>query len=269
MAFPATYNISYYAGDTYQFVIKPKNSNGSSFSMPSTIYTPKFYISQARGANALTITNKALTSNVATLTTSAAHGYSVNTIITVSGVDSTFNGAYRITAIPSTTTFSYVKQASDVVSVGSSGSVTNTIEASASITSSTYSIVTKYLNNNVVTITTSSPHNFIVGDTVSVSGVDATFNGNYTITAITSTTFSYAKTASNVASTSVSPAGTAVSLSVAATNAITCTINPVIGKLLSGGSSYFYDISISRDSGATVYTLLTGTISVTSDITAV
>jgi hypothetical protein len=40
-----------------------------------------------------------------------------------------------------------------------------------------------------------------VGFEVTVAGVDATFNGNYTITAVTSTTFSYAKTATNVTST--------------------------------------------------------------------
>jgi len=44
-----------------------------------------------------------------------------------------------------------------------------------------------------------------------ITGVDATFNGTYTITAVpTTTTFTYAKTASNVASTPVSPAGTGV-----------------------------------------------------------
>jgi hypothetical protein len=45
-----------------------------------------------------------------------------------------------------------------------------------------------------------------------VTGVDATFNGTYTITTIPSTTtFTYAKTAANVASTAVSPAGSATS----------------------------------------------------------
>ncbi len=45
-----------------------------------------------------------------------------------------------------------------------------------------------------------------------VAGVDATFNGTYTITGVpTTTTFTYAKTASNVTSTPVSPAGTATS----------------------------------------------------------
>ena len=42
-----------------------------------------------------------------------------------------------------------------------------------------------------------------------MSGVDATFNGTFSISAVTTNTFSYAKTASNVASTAVSPTGVA------------------------------------------------------------
>ena len=68
-------------------------------------------------------------------------------------------------------------------------------------------IVNKQLTSNVATLTTSTPHGFAVGDSVWVEGVDATFNsttGPHTITAVTSTTFSYAKTAGNVGSTVVS-----------------------------------------------------------------
>jgi hypothetical protein len=64
----------------------------------------------------VSITNKALTSNVATLTTSAAHGLTVGMTITITGVDATFNGEYRITTVPTTTTFTYAKTASNVTS---------------------------------------------------------------------------------------------------------------------------------------------------------
>jgi hypothetical protein len=64
----------------------------------------------------VSITNKALTSNVATLTTSTAHGLSIGMQITITGVDATFNGEYRITTIPTTTTFTYAKTATDVAS---------------------------------------------------------------------------------------------------------------------------------------------------------
>lgn len=63
-----------------------------------------------------TVTNKALTSNVATLTTGAAHGFEVGQSVTISGVDATFNGTYTITATPTDTTFRYAKTAADVAS---------------------------------------------------------------------------------------------------------------------------------------------------------
>jgi hypothetical protein len=63
-----------------------------------------------------TIVNKALTSNVATLTTSAAHNLAVSDSIWVEGVDATFNGEFTVTTVPTTTTFTYTKAATNVVS---------------------------------------------------------------------------------------------------------------------------------------------------------
>lgn len=69
----------------------------------------------------------------------------------------------------------------------------------------------KALTSNVATLTTASAHGFEAGQTVVVADVDSTFNGTYTITNVGSnTSFSYAKVATNVSSTAVSPAGTAV-----------------------------------------------------------
>jgi hypothetical protein len=64
----------------------------------------------------VSINNKALTSNVATLTTTAAHGLSIGMEIVITGVDATFNGTYRITGVPTTTTFTYAKTATNVAS---------------------------------------------------------------------------------------------------------------------------------------------------------
>jgi hypothetical protein len=62
------------------------------------------------------VNNKALTSNVATLTTASAHGFEAGQSVVVADVDSTFNGTYTITNVPSTTTFSYAKVATNVTS---------------------------------------------------------------------------------------------------------------------------------------------------------
>lgn len=51
MAFPGTYNISYYRGDTYEFKIYPKTSSGSVFDL--TGYSVKFMFSTTRGADGL------------------------------------------------------------------------------------------------------------------------------------------------------------------------------------------------------------------------
>ena len=63
-----------------------------------------------------TIVNKALTSNVATLTTSAAHNLAVSDSIWVEGVDATFNGEFTVATVPTTTTFTYTKTATNVTS---------------------------------------------------------------------------------------------------------------------------------------------------------
>ena len=68
----------------------------------------------------------------------------------------------------------------------------------------TSAISTKSLTDNLATITTVADHGFAVGAKVTVSDVDATFNGVHTITQVTSNTFSFDKTATNVASTSSS-----------------------------------------------------------------
>lgn len=50
MAFPGTYNINYYKGDTLQFDIYPKNSSGQPFDL--TGYSSDFTIATARGSSA-------------------------------------------------------------------------------------------------------------------------------------------------------------------------------------------------------------------------
>ena len=74
------------------------------------------------------VSNKALTTNVATLTTTTAHDFNVGNSVTVTGVDATFNGTYVVASTPTTTTFTYAKTASNVTStaVSPNGSVTET-----------------------------------------------------------------------------------------------------------------------------------------------
>ena len=61
------------------------------------------------------VSNKARTDNLATLTTSAAHGFVAGETVTVSGV-SGFNGTYEIAGTPSDTTFTFASTGADVTS---------------------------------------------------------------------------------------------------------------------------------------------------------
>jgi hypothetical protein len=277
-----------------------------------------------------TITNKALTDNVATLTTGATHGITVGAKAVITGVDATFNGTYYVTAVTNTT-FSYAKTNANVTSaaVSPAGSVTfngggggnlvfatgsngvdnkiifaaggfdsgltqmeitpgenvhieidtpstspttgaltivggvgvqgdmniqgdvaivgtisfggegttvstanlavdapmifsgtNNVddvtdlgligEYAATVSPIVKTVSNKALTGNVATLTTSTAHTYTVGDVVTITGVDATFNGTFIITAIggSGTTFDFNKTATNVSSTGASGTAT-------------------------------------------------------------
>ena len=110
--------------------------------------------------NAGSVNNKALTTNVATLTTSAAHGLAIGDEVWVEGVDATFNGKYTVTGVPTTTTFTYAKTASNVSSTAVSpvgkvnkvGSIN--IEASATLTP------TGFITSGYIRYGTLEPKNF-------------------------------------------------------------------------------------------------------------
>ena len=190
---------------------------------------------------------KALSTNVATITTSTPHGFLVGEKVTVSDVDGTFDGTYTITSLPSNTTFTYAKTSGNIVSTVSSG----TVRAKSRV------IRSRQLIGNVVTITTTNTHGAILGEQVTISGLGASFDGTYVIDSIPSAnTFTYAKTGTNVAaadapansfaelsgtvsSTPVVPDGLATvagSLPTASANG-TATVSDTITRLPSSGKA--------------------------------
>jgi hypothetical protein len=76
------------------------------------------------GTGTLAISNVALTTNVATITLSAAHTMLVGEIVTVGCSNPLVNGTFRITAVTSTT-FSYASEQSNITSASATGTVTN------------------------------------------------------------------------------------------------------------------------------------------------
>jgi len=71
-----------------------------------------------------TITNVVRTTNVVTITTSVAHGYSVGDSVTVAATSTTgVNGTFTITVVTSTT-FSYAQTGTDITTTADTGTVT-------------------------------------------------------------------------------------------------------------------------------------------------
>ena len=115
--------------------------------------------------NAGTITNKAKTSSVATLTTSAVHGLAVGDSIWVEGVaavsSSVFNGQYTVASVPSTTTFTYSVTGADVASTAVS-SATALVNKTGTINIEAESTLrpTGYLTTGFIRYGTLEPKNF-------------------------------------------------------------------------------------------------------------
>jgi hypothetical protein len=114
-------------------------------------------------------------------------------------------GATPLTSVESIPNTIYGKQRMDFemtrVPISAKGFIDDSV---------TYLITNKALTTNVATLTTSVTHDIVVGETVIISGVDSTFNGQYRVTAVTTNTFSYSRVATNVTSAAVSPNGSAI-----------------------------------------------------------
>ena len=149
-----------------------------------------------------TITNKELSSNVAIITTSTAHGFVGGQTVVVTGVDNTFDGSYVILTdvpnAPTTYTFRYTKTATNVASTAVVANAT-AADSDGTGTIRTATITKKKLDTNLATITTTAAHNLDLGTIVTVRGVDSVFDGSYEIASVPSaTTFTYVKVARNV-----------------------------------------------------------------------
>jgi hypothetical protein len=133
-----------------------------------SVPTPKSFTYAAGRSTPQTVSSTQLTSNIATLSTTQNHGFIVGEDVTVSGAGVNFNGTFEITAVPSTSSFSY-----------------------AATRTNSRGIVSKSMSNDIVTLTTSDEHGFVPDEGVNVAGVDLSLNGGYVISNTTRTTFSY------------------------------------------------------------------------------
>jgi uncharacterized repeat protein (TIGR02543 family) len=100
-------------GTAYKFAATATNATSTSASSAQVSGTPVGVIvtfDATTNSGALpqfSVTNTQVTSQVATLTTSSPHGFTVGTKVVVACSDTRFAGTFVITAVPSATTFSY------------------------------------------------------------------------------------------------------------------------------------------------------------------
>lgn len=199
------------------------------------------------------VSNKALTSNLATLTTNAAHGITqVGTVVTIQGVDTVFDGTYVIHSIPTTTTFTYVKTNANVTSAAVSPVGTATfIPVSGGVT-----VSNKVIQNNVATITTSTAHGVSVGDYVAVTIGDSVYDtlSTQVLAVPSTTTFQYLVGTLTAATTAVTQGAFARLTYQATLDTVPSATNDIVSTLYVANqtsSTQYFRIAL-RQAGATL-----------------
>jgi len=205
------------------------------------------FAAAVQGAKSATITSTGAVraANVVTITTTSDHGFATGQLVVIAGVtDNSFNGTFTIASTPSNTTFTYSQTGGDASS-GSGLAANNTVTWSVNdvaggnttvgtitsnglytapavvppATTATIAASGAVRNTNVVTITTTAAHGFIVGQTVVIAGVtDTSFNGTFVISTVPSTTtFTYNQTGTNATSGGGTASGTTVTVKATST----------------------------------------------------
>lgn len=77
----------------------------------------------AVGTIVSTISNKSRTTNVSTITTSNAHGFSIGKQVYIYDVGDNFDGNFRVASVPTTTTFTYSTYTTDFASASATGKI--------------------------------------------------------------------------------------------------------------------------------------------------
>jgi hypothetical protein len=238
-------------------------------------------------AAAAVISSATSSGTTATITTATASGFTAGQTVTVAGVSvSGYNGTFTITSVNGTT-ITYTTSGSDLAS-GSGGSatlasplagaqrsmvdsVTYTFNQAVTLAANAFTvsvhptaaIATATESGNTVTITTVASNNFVSGEVVTIAGVsDSNYNGTFTITVNTPTTFTYTDATSGLGNATGGTAGVgaAPSVSYASPDGGLTWVVTFLGSSVTGNSiaDGVYDIGLNQSavtfnySGATL-----------------
>jgi hypothetical protein len=147
------------------------------------------------------VSNTAITTNLATITTNAAHGMAVGDIVTIQGANATIDGTYVVYTVPTSTTFTFVSTTATLSSAATSPVGVATIN----LATSGQTVTNRVISNAITTITTGSAHGLAVNDTVAVTiGLASVDTNNAKVIAVpSSTTFCYVSSTTTLATAAV------------------------------------------------------------------
>jgi hypothetical protein len=151
------------------------------------------------------VSNKALTSNLATITTSANHGITdIGTLVSIQGVDANLDGLYPIFTIPGNNTFTFVKTTSNISSAAvtpNGSAIFNTL----TLVATAGTISNQAITNFTAVITTTAAHGLAVGDIVRVNTGTTGTEGTFVVSAVpTNSIFTFVTSTQTLASAAVS-----------------------------------------------------------------
>jgi hypothetical protein len=136
------------------------------------------------------VVSYSLTNAVVTLVLNDVPQAGVGESVLIAGVTSALNGTRTITERSMSVPYSisYARALDDIVPT----TLTTTVVAN---------IISRNRTSGVATLTTSATHAFVPGQSIVVANVSSTFNGTYTITAVTGTTISYEQALADIVET--------------------------------------------------------------------
>ena len=146
--------------------------------------------------------------NIVTITTTTPNDLVAGQMVVIGGIfvfgvpnPFGYDGTFMVTSVPTPTTFTYTDAANPGLPTAGGGTVTPVVFGASE-------------SGTTVTITTTAAHDLVLGQSVVIAGVPvAAYNGTFTITAVTPTSFQYTP-AINVPAAAVSGSGTTVTVTV-------------------------------------------------------
>lgn len=229
--------------------------------------------------------------SAATVFTNVAHGFIAGDKVKILNLNPSLNGIHTIVSTPSVASFTFAVSATLAASNSSTGTartVVDSYDVARDIlgwladdfgdnqfindeirpaNEAEYVITNKARTNNIATLTTSLPHDFIEGQLLEIIDVDAGLDDFITILEIpTSTTFTYSKTGSNIASTATSALATYnVTSKSTVTTSLTVTNKVATNNVVTLTTSAAHYLQVDDEvSISNVDTNLNGTYTVTS-----